>query len=94
VVPQIPYLHGGSSWTLRSKHGGTGARKTTQGGLSEIHSYTDFVAAGQDAFALVGFAPYGGNAKLNAVNLQISAFPVPHSMIFIADAAAVKVRPL
>jgi hypothetical protein len=32
-------------------------------------------------------------SKFKAINLQISAFPVPKSMIHIADAAAIKVRP-
>ena len=31
-------------------------------------------------------------AKLKAINLQVSAFPMPKSMIHIADAAAIKVR--
>ena len=66
-----------------------------QGELSETHSYTDFATAGQDAFALVAFlAHLWGECKLKVVNLQISAFPVPKSMIHIADAAAIKVRPL
>jgi hypothetical protein len=33
-----------------------------------------------------------GECKLIAVNLQISAFPLPKSIIHLADAAAIKVR--
>ena len=35
-----------------------------------------------------------GEHKLKPVNLQTSAIPVPKSIIYIADAAAIKVRPL
>jgi hypothetical protein len=51
--------------------------------------------AGQDAFALVTFLrTFWGECKLKVVNLQISTFPMPTSMIYIADAAAIKVCPL
>ena len=33
-------------------------------------------------------------SKLKPVNLQISAHPAPKAMIYVADAAAIKVRPL
>ena len=33
-------------------------------------------------------------SKLKAVNLQISAYPAPKARIYVADAAAIKVRPL
>ena len=58
-----------------------------------MHSYTEFVKAGQDAFPVVRFlAHFMAEMQLKAVNLQYSAFPVPESMIYIADAAAIKVR--
>jgi hypothetical protein len=63
--------------------------------LSETHSYTDFATAGQDAFALVAFLVHlWGECKLKTANFQMSVFPVPKSMIHIADAAAIKVCPL
>jgi hypothetical protein len=64
--------------------------------LSDTLSYADFVKAGQDAFALVPFLAHfmGGECKLKAVNLQITAYPEPKVMIVVADAAAIKVRPL
>ena len=59
-----------------------------------IHSYyTEFAAAGQDAFSLVPFARnlLWEGRRLKAVNLQIVAYPVPKSLIQIADPAAIKV---
>ena len=55
VVRQIPYLHPGSSWEFRNKYEGMGVSQTTHGELSETHSYTDFAAAGRDAFSVVAF---------------------------------------
>ena len=55
MVRRIPYILVGRTWTLLRKHEGTGACQTMQGGLSEAQFYTDFVAAGQDAFAIVHF---------------------------------------
>ena len=66
---------------------------TFQEELSVMHSYIEFVTAGQDAFPVVRFpAHFMAETQLKAVNLQYSAFPVPESMIYIADAAAIKVR--
>ncbi len=65
-----------------------------QGELSETETtfYADFAIAGQDVFAVVAFLAYFmGKIQVKAVNLQISAFPVPTSIIYIADAAATKV---
>jgi hypothetical protein len=63
-----------------------------KGRPSKTHSYTDFAAAGQDAFSLVPFARnLWEEWRLKAVNLQILAFPVPESLIKIADPAAIKV---
>jgi hypothetical protein len=65
--------------------------KRTQGELKLILP-TDFVTAGQDAFALVPFlAHFMGECKIKAVNWQVAAFPIPRSIIHIADAAAIKV---
>jgi hypothetical protein len=63
------------------------------GGAFMTHSYcTEFAAAGQDAFSLVPFARnLPEERRLKAVNLQILAYPVPMSIIQIADPAAVKV---
>ena len=33
-------------------------------------------------------------SELKPVNLQISAYPAPKAMIYVADAAAIKVCPL
>lgn len=70
--------------------------KQSRGGLSGTLSYADFVKAGQDAFALVPPLAHfmGGECKLKAVNLQITAYPKPKVIIVVADAAAIKVRPL
>jgi hypothetical protein len=62
-----------------------------KGELRRILS-TDFVTAGQDAFALVPFLAHFRKCNFKAVNLQIAAFPIPRSIIHIADAAAIKVR--
>jgi hypothetical protein len=60
--------------------------------VSEMHSYTEFVTAGQDAIAVVTFlAHFMGECKIKAVNLQITAFPSPRSVIHVADAVAIKV---
>ena len=59
-----------------------------------MHSNADFVMARQEAFAQVtSRRAFLGDCKLRAVNLQISAFPLPSSMIHIADPVAIKVRP-
>ena len=68
---------------------------TMRGELSETHHYTDFVAAGQDAIALVFFffmRPLCGECKLIAMNLQTLGFPTSKATIQLADAAAIKVR--
>ena len=58
----------------------------------ETHFYTDFIMAGQDAFALVASLVYFMEIlQIEALNVQTSAFPEPKSMIYIADAAAIKV---
>jgi hypothetical protein len=63
-----------------------------EGDLPETRFYTDFTMAGRDAFAVVAFLVFlWKECKINALDLQISAFPVPNSMMYIADAAAVKV---
>jgi hypothetical protein len=63
-----------------------------EGVLPDMHFYEDFIIAGQDAFALVAFLVYfTERMQIKALNLQISASPAPQSMIYIADAAAVKV---
>jgi hypothetical protein len=63
-----------------------------EGNLPETYFYTDFAMAGRDAFTLVAFlCILWRECKIKASNLQISAFPVPTSIIYIADAAAVKV---
>ena len=91
MVGEIPYLLQESTWALRKKHRGTAACQTMQRGLFKTHSYTVFVMAGQDAFARVTFFRTWGECKLKTLNLQISIFPLPMSMIHIADAAAIKV---
>ena len=48
--------------------------------------------AGQDAFAMVAFhVNLRKRIQIKSLNFQISTFPVPRSMIYIADAAAIKV---
>jgi hypothetical protein len=83
MIRQIPYLHMGSTWALGGKHEGAGTRQTMQEKLTETHSQTDFVTAGQDALALVAFlAHFMGECKLNAVNFEdysISCAKVHHT---------------
>jgi hypothetical protein len=63
-----------------------------EGDLPETHFYTVFTVAGQDAFSLVPFLVFlWRECKIKALNSQISAFPVPQAMIYIADVAAIKV---
>ena len=41
-----------------------------------------------------GLLHFMSGYKLKAVNLKISAYPAPKAMVYVADAAAIKVRPL
>jgi hypothetical protein len=62
--------------------------------LFQTHFCTDFVKAGQDAFAMVPFIALYERIQTLSSNLQISAYPAPKTMIYVADAAAIKVWPL
>ncbi|KAH9998648.1 cytochrome P450 [Russula vinacea] len=54
--------------------------------------YDEFAATGKDAVSMVSsLRVYGRNAKLKAVDLQITAFPQPKCTLFVADAEANKV---
>jgi hypothetical protein len=60
--------------------------------LTETPFFTDFTIAGQDAISVVACLVYFMEGmQIKALNLQITAFPAPQAMIYIADAAAVKV---
>jgi hypothetical protein len=54
---------------------------------------TEFAATGQDAVSLVNsLRILWKECKLKAVDFQITAFPQPKCLLFIADAEAIKVR--
>jgi hypothetical protein len=62
--------------------------------LLNTDSHTDFAVAGKDGMALVTsrVLQYRRDANSRTANLQITAFPRPSSVIYLADAAAIKVR--
>jgi hypothetical protein len=69
------------------------ARDNGAGGSNLRCIPTEFAATGQDAVSLVkSLRILWKECKLNAVDLQITAFPQPKCTLFIADAEANKVR--
>ena len=68
--------------------------KVDPGEPFQTHFCTEFVKAGQDAFAMVPFIALYEPIQTLSGNLQISAYPAPKTMINVADAAAIKVRSL
>ena len=94
IARPAPYLNMGKTWMLSRKYKGRAPRQQCRERYSRQISL-DFVAAGQDAVALVipFCVPCRGNANSMAMDLQITAFPQPKCTLFLADAAAIKVCP-
>ena len=90
VLPPFRYIIPDRSWVI--KNGNRGRDMPGQEIICESLSYADFAAAGQDALAMVGllYSVYGG-ARLNDRGCQVSVWP-PRANIYLADAAAIKVR--
>jgi hypothetical protein len=95
MIWKVPYLNAGNAWGLNTKNDGTGALQAMQESHPTYTSIQTLQLPNRMALLLYLFlSTLEGECELKAVNLQISAFPVPKSRIHLADAAAIKVCPL
>ena len=93
VLPPFRYVIREYSWVIKNGNRGRDMQ-LVQVIICESWSYADFAAAGQDAFAMVGLlyhAPHIEGRDLMTVICQVSVWP-PRTDIYLADAAAIKVR--